>query len=366
MSRRGAWAAVVVGGILVALPLWLRWGSWVLGSALTSRAPAPLVSEQVPTRFVSKYTPAPVQNSNEFGAGDLLGTLDIPRLGLKTAFRQGTGDVVLLQTPGHFMGSVLPGQVGTSLIAAHNVTFFRHLDRLVPGDEVKITTAQGVFWFRVTGSAVVSDQATVVNTLEPSVDLVACYPLNALYFTPDRYVVHAVMVKDALAQEKGAVAALPPPVATYRAAMDPAIAAYAPLALRYNSVPMGKLTYHTPPTKAALAFERSPKPLLVEESAITLWDAARYAGQAGRRSWWNSLFAQSAPPSPNPYWRARSITFSGPLDVILAVDAGGRPTDIRLFDSRVVVDGRPWSAAMTIAIRGQTLSIAQMAFRPVP
>lgn len=86
--------------------------------------------------------------------GTPLGVLRIPRLGSELVFLSGTDSHTLQSGPGHRRDTVLPGQVGASVIMGRQAAFggpFRKLDTLVPGDEFTTITGQGEATYRVTG-----------------------------------------------------------------------------------------------------------------------------------------------------------------------------------------------------------------------
>ena len=55
--------------------------------------------------------------------GDVLGRIDIPRLGLSVAVLQGTSSQILRLGAGHIEGTPLSGEPGSSGIAGHRDTF---------------------------------------------------------------------------------------------------------------------------------------------------------------------------------------------------------------------------------------------------
>ncbi|MGZ6942033.1 MAG: class E sortase [Oryzihumus sp.] len=81
--------------------------------------------------------------------------LDIPAAGLKGAVVvEGTGGRDLEAGPGHRRDTVLPGQVGTSVVLGRSVAFggpFGNLPSLRPGDRIVATTGQGSFTYVVDG-----------------------------------------------------------------------------------------------------------------------------------------------------------------------------------------------------------------------
>lgn len=127
--------------------------------------------------------------------GEIVGQLSIPTLSIEEAILEGTGQQELAKATGHLQGSVFPGQVGTSVIAAHNATIFRKIDQLSEGMEFTVTTDQGVFTFSVTGQRILNVNDSLPNRAYPSVTLETCYPLDALYLTDKRFFVEAALVK---------------------------------------------------------------------------------------------------------------------------------------------------------------------------
>ena len=122
--------------------------------------------------------------SGSYGAiseGSVIGTIAIPKIGLNMAFIQGTSEADLIEGPGHYRGTALPGQSGNVSIAGHRTTYgapFYNLDELAPGDKVILTTHAGQFTYSVTGSTVVSPSNTSVlaTTAEPTLTLTTCNP----------------------------------------------------------------------------------------------------------------------------------------------------------------------------------------------
>jgi sortase A len=82
---------------------------------------------------------------------------------------------------GQHVGSADPGQVGNVVLSAHDDVFgeiFRNLDRLQPGDQVLLFTAQQQFVYLVTSSQIVAPtQVDLMNpTSAPTLTLISCYP----------------------------------------------------------------------------------------------------------------------------------------------------------------------------------------------
>ena len=100
--------------------------------------------------------------------------------------------------PGHLAISVQPGQVGNSIIAGHRDTHFQFLQYLKVGDVIEVETPDGPrHWFQVTSVDVVDSRrgSIVLDTDEPMLSLVTCYPFDALQpGGPMRYVVSSRLV----------------------------------------------------------------------------------------------------------------------------------------------------------------------------
>lgn len=143
--------------------------------------------------------PEPVPDSiKKPKKGEIIGVLEIPSLNLKEAILEGTDQPELAKAPGHLPDSVLPGQIGKSIIAAHNATTFRHIDKLTPGTTFTVRTEQGVFTFQVKGQRILNVKDELPDTAYPALSLETCYPLDALYLTEQRLFVESALIKSEL------------------------------------------------------------------------------------------------------------------------------------------------------------------------
>src|SRR5258708_21034699 len=76
--------------------------------------------------------------------GDILGRIGIPRLGMSVPLLQGTNIKNLQLGAVHIEGTVLPGEAGTSGIAARLDTFFLGLRDIRRKDETELESASGL------------------------------------------------------------------------------------------------------------------------------------------------------------------------------------------------------------------------------
>lgn len=100
--------------------------------------------------------------------------------------------------PGHLSASVLPGEVGNSIVAGHRDTHFEFLKYLRKGDSIRIERPDGrEHLFTVTRIDVVDSRrgSILLDTDQPMLSLVTCYPFDApAAGGPMRYVVSATGV----------------------------------------------------------------------------------------------------------------------------------------------------------------------------
>ncbi|MFY9853302.1 MAG: class D sortase [Terracidiphilus sp.] len=125
--------------------------------------------------------------------GDVLGRIEIPRLGLKVAILEGTTSETLRLGVGHIAGTALPGEAGNIGIAGHRDTYFRALKDIRVNDEIQIQTATGLSRFAVDSVEIVDpgDTRVLARSAESAVTLVTCYPFHFIGAAPKRFVIHA-------------------------------------------------------------------------------------------------------------------------------------------------------------------------------
>ncbi len=161
--------------------------STVVPETTTSTTTAP-VAAALPKPVTAPRDPRAPEGRNE------LGTIEIPKIGLKMTMLEGIRLTTLDQGPGHWPGSAMPGQAGNVVVAGHRTSHarpFRHLDALVPGDQVIFTMSNGTFVYRVVSTEIVSpDRVDIVDqSAAKTATLFACHPPGS---TSQRIVVHLV------------------------------------------------------------------------------------------------------------------------------------------------------------------------------
>ena len=129
--------------------------------------------------------------------GAAVGRLEIPRLGVSAIIRTGSDARTLQLAVGHIPGTAFPGEDGNVGLAGHRDTFFRRLRDIRNDDEIRLTTSDGVFAYRVERTSVVKPKDVwVLNpTKYPALTLVTCYPFTYIGNAPERFIVRATRMK---------------------------------------------------------------------------------------------------------------------------------------------------------------------------
>ncbi len=172
-------------------------------SATVSTAPSTPATATPTTSPAEPTTVAPAATVPDFSSGDVVARIEIPSIGVDAYVVSGVQPADLKKGPGHYPATPMPGQLGNAAIAGHRTTYgqpFYRLDAVEPGDEIVLTTVQGRFVYRATGSEVVSpDRSDVVATTDPTVarlTLTTCHPR---YTAAKRLIVYADLDAEASA-----------------------------------------------------------------------------------------------------------------------------------------------------------------------
>jgi sortase A len=151
--------------------------------------------------------------------GDVIGEIQVPRLGLDAMVVQGGTSLNLQRAVAHISNSALPGEWGNVALAGHRDTFFRPLRDVRPGDEIRFRTPRETFAYRVESIEIVGPRDTQV--LEPlsgrDLTLITCFPFSFVGRAPGRFIARAREVGRAIPgqslapdrEQQGTVAPVP-------------------------------------------------------------------------------------------------------------------------------------------------------------
>ena len=191
MSKSRVWAA---GLILIGLAFTSK-GLLMGGKAIMAQ----ILLENAWTQSVKTGSPTP-----PWGWMDAypIAKISVPSVGSTAIVLNNSSGQALAFGPAHMAQTPLPGQPGTSIIAAHKNTHFAFLKNVRTGDIINIELSDGTnARFEVTNAAIVHKDRSGIAVRE-AVDapaqlaLVTCYPFDAIsYGGPMRYVVRAKLLK---------------------------------------------------------------------------------------------------------------------------------------------------------------------------
>jgi sortase A len=138
--------------------------------------------------------PLPVRatSGRETRRGAPVARLIIPMIDLDEIVLEGVGPVELNGGPGHFPGSVRPGEDGNSIISAHRDRHFRRVGELGVGSRIRTETRTGTVEGVVTERKIVSrDTPSLFEESEATLTLTTCWPLRYFGPAPDRLLIIA-------------------------------------------------------------------------------------------------------------------------------------------------------------------------------
>jgi sortase A len=126
--------------------------------------------------------------------------IEVKRLHASTIVLAGSSGQALAFGPGHVERTPDAGERGVTVYSAHRDTHFAFLKSVVIGDEIDVTRHDGrAFSYRVDTTSVVRFDASGIDPLADGHELVlsTCWPFDALTQGPERYLVHATMIRNA-------------------------------------------------------------------------------------------------------------------------------------------------------------------------
>jgi LPXTG-site transpeptidase (sortase) family protein len=135
-------------------------------------------------------------------AGQPLGRVVIPSIGVNVVMVEGTGKGDLRKGPGHWLDTPFPGQGGNFVVSGHRTTYgapFFKINKVKVGDEIDLLLPYGVARYIVTRTMIVDpkDVESVAQAGKEQISLAACHPI---YSARQRIVVQGDLVGFKLTQ----------------------------------------------------------------------------------------------------------------------------------------------------------------------
>ncbi len=126
-----------------------------------------------------------------------LAVLRVPKIGLEAPVLEGTDDLTLNRGLGHVRNTARVGEVGNVGIAGHRDGFFRGLKDVGVGDRLELSLPDRTDTYVVESVEIVdpSDVRVLKPTTKASLTLITCYPFYFVGSAPQRYIVHASIVR---------------------------------------------------------------------------------------------------------------------------------------------------------------------------
>ncbi|MGB2992446.1 MAG: class D sortase [Paenisporosarcina sp.] len=182
-------------------------GIWLLYNNISSFSKGIFAEKKIETEVITKVSknssPTPKSHQKEKllyperpKMGEEIGTLYIPKLESELPIFHGTNEDELEKGVGHFKESVLPGEKDNSVLSGHRDTVFRNLGKVGKGDELQVTTAAGIFTYKVMKVRIVDEDDRTVIVPKPRAVLTVstCYPFDFIGAAPERYILEAYLV----------------------------------------------------------------------------------------------------------------------------------------------------------------------------
>jgi sortase A len=177
----------------IAIPTLLYCGFVLADTWVFQRNQRQQLEHVLATRIAFPIPPKPLPPVVK---GDLIGLIQVPRLGLSVIVIEGDSAAILRRAAGHIPGTAQPGEPGNVAISGHRDTFFQPLQNIRTNDVITLTTPLGEYSYRVVSTKVVSpyDVAVLSASRSQILTLVTCYPFYFVGPAPERFIVRAERV----------------------------------------------------------------------------------------------------------------------------------------------------------------------------
>jgi sortase A len=184
------WVALLSGASLLAWPMFValesQYTQWAGERQL-------LEASQTAQEKIVETGPLPA-GERPHRSGAVLGRFEVPRLHLSYVVLEGTDARTLDKSIGHVEGTANIGQPGNIGIAGHRNTHFRKLEWIRRDDEIRLSSSDAEFCYRVEWVRLFKpgDLEVLDPSHGPALTLVTCFPFEYVGAAPLRFVVRAL------------------------------------------------------------------------------------------------------------------------------------------------------------------------------
>ncbi|MGI0527199.1 class GN sortase [Rhizobium giardinii] len=196
LARLNMLETLVLAGIsLVAIA-----GLMLVGKGFYMKAKAEVSQVLLKRSFEAQLHGAPNVKPWPWADFSTEAEITAPRIGKTAIVLSGASGEALAFGPARLANTPAPGELGTSVIAAHRDTHFRWLKDVKPGDLLVVTRKDGTnLTFRAGSSRIARWDESGINADAPgrNLALATCWPFDATEQGPLRYIVQAELVSDA-------------------------------------------------------------------------------------------------------------------------------------------------------------------------
>ncbi|MDO4624405.1 MAG: class D sortase [Enterococcus hirae] len=138
-------------------------------------------------------------------SGYQYGQVDVASVNLNVPLYYGDSDDILREGAGQYMGSVYPGEHGTTLIGGHNSSEFGKLSAVKITDKINISTSYGEYVYQVYETKILDKNAKLISQLlvqkqQGKLILYTCYPVDSIGMTDQRLFILGDLIKGPMIQ----------------------------------------------------------------------------------------------------------------------------------------------------------------------
>ncbi|HWF92933.1 MAG TPA: class D sortase [Terriglobales bacterium] len=181
-----SWALLIIGGVALTYAVYAVSDTAAYQQVELHKLESPNGASRV------NFTTAQVMLNRPI-IGEVIGELQVPRIGLRTIVVEGDSAKILRRAVGHIPSTAFPGQDGNIALAGHRDSLFLPLQQIQQGDLVTFDSLGQQFQYEVFATQIVSpdDVGVLHATAGHELTLITCFPFGFIGPAPKRFIVRA-------------------------------------------------------------------------------------------------------------------------------------------------------------------------------